>query len=121
MLRLTVLSLLVVNLAAGQATQSAIPAQTAKAESKWKAIWEPVPFNQDIELTAISCVGPDTCWVVGARSTILFTSDGGKSWQAQLGGDPEATDEDLAEIVFLDAQHGWVMTERNRIMGTTDG
>lgn len=122
MFRLTVLivlSLLVAPLAAGQATKSA-PAAKA-AEPKFKAIWEPVPFNQDIELTAISCVGPETCWVAGAKSTILFTSDGGSTWQAQLGGDPEATDEDLAEMVFLDAQHGWVKTVRHRIMATTDG
>jgi photosystem II stability/assembly factor-like uncharacterized protein len=122
LIELTVLSLLVVTLAAGQATKSVDPAKAAKkAEPKWKAIWEPVPFTQDIELSAISCTGPETCWVAGAKSTILFTTDGGTTWQAQLGGDPEAADEDLADVVFLDAQHGWVMTERNRIMGTTDG
>jgi photosystem II stability/assembly factor-like uncharacterized protein len=125
MLRLTeliVLSLLGIILAAGQTTKSATPAKAAKAaEPKWKAIWEPVPFNQDIELKAISCVSSETCWAAGAKSTILFTSDGGTTWQAQLGGDPEATEEDLAEMVFLDAQHGWAMTDRNRIMGTADG
>ena len=36
-------------------------------------------------------------------------------------GDPEATDEDLADIFFLDATHGWVVTERGRLMATTDG
>jgi photosystem II stability/assembly factor-like uncharacterized protein len=108
--------------AAGQATKAA-PSKSApaKAVPKFKAIWEPVPFNKDIELTAISCAGPETCWVAGDKSTILFTSDGGTTWQAQLGGDPEATDEDLAEIVFLDAQHGWAMTERYKLMATTDG
>ncbi len=96
-------------------------AATKAAQPKWKAIWEPIPFDKDIELKAISCVGPETCWVAGAKSTILFTSDGGKTWQAQLGGDPEATEEDLAEVFFMDGKHGWVMSDRNRIMGTTDG
>lgn len=105
---------------AGKAAKPKDPASSA-ATPKWKAIWEPVPFNKDIELRAIACVGPETCWAAGRKGTILFTSNGGKSWQAQLGGDPEATDEDLARIFFLDSRHGWVMTERNRVMGTTDG
>src|SRR6185436_13530111 len=91
------------------------------AESKFKAIWEPVPYNKDINLNAIACPGPETCWVVGDKSTILFTPDGGKTWQAQLGGDPEATDDDLSKVFFLDAKNGWAMTERGKILGTKDG
>lgn len=127
LIELAVLTLAVSSLAAGQATsvgaaRSAPVAQAAKApEPKFKAIWEPVPFNQDIELTAIACTGPETCWVAGAKSTILHTTDSGKTWKAQLGGDPEATDEDLADIVFLDDKHGWAMTERYTLMATTDG
>jgi photosystem II stability/assembly factor-like uncharacterized protein len=129
MLRLIALGtflLVFANLAVAQApkksaVKSAAPAKAAKAEPKFKAIWEPVPFNQDIGLNSIACTGPETCWVAGDKSTILFTTDGGTTWQAQLGGDPAATDEDLAHIVFLDAQHGWAMTDRNRIMGTSDG
>ncbi len=109
--------------ATGQATK-APPSKSAPAKAaapKFKAIWVPVPFNKDIELTAISCAGPETCWVAGDKSTILFTSDGGTTWQAQLGGDPEATDEDLAEIFFLDAKHGWAKTDRSKLLATTDG
>ncbi|HVT45389.1 MAG TPA: YCF48-related protein [Thermoanaerobaculia bacterium] len=103
---------------------TASPAETAPAPAEqpaMKAIWEPVPFSQDIELNAISCAGPETCWVAGDKSTILYTADGGKSWQVQLGGDPESTDEDLAGIFFLDAKHGWALTERSRLLATTDG
>ena len=109
--------------ASAQARKGAA-AKTAPAssvEQKFKAIWEPVPFTKDIDLKAIACVGPETCWIAGDKSTILYTTNGGKTWNVQLGGDPEATDEDLAEMYFLDATHGWVMTERNRIMATTDG
>src|SRR5262245_54803439 len=88
---------------------------------KFKAIWEPVPFSKDLNLNAIACVGPETCWVVGDKSTILFTADGGKSWQVQLGGDPEATDDPLKKVFFLDAKHGWAMTDRGKILGTKDG
>jgi photosystem II stability/assembly factor-like uncharacterized protein len=115
-LQLTIVFVAVAASASGQATKAA-----AAAAPKWKAIWEPIPFGQDIELTAISCAGPEACWAVGAKSTILYTSDGGTTWQAQLGGDPGATDEDLAELFVLDPQHAWVMSERHRVMGTADG
>ncbi|MBI4906771.1 MAG: hypothetical protein HY820_24290 [Acidobacteria bacterium] len=98
----------------------ATPAKAAVA-SKYKAIWEPVPFGKDIELKAIACVGPETCWVVGDKSTILHTTNGGKTWQAQLGGDPEATDDALTRVHFLDAKNGWAMTAGGKILGTRDG
>ncbi|HEV8145038.1 MAG TPA: YCF48-related protein [Bryobacteraceae bacterium] len=108
-----------------KAPAKSTPASTSAADkagaSKFKAIWEPVPFNKDIELNAIACVGPETCWVAGAKSTILATTDGGKSWNVQLGGDPESTDEALTRIFFLDAKHGWAMDNRGRILGTKDG
>ncbi len=104
--------------AAAQPTASA--AGTAGAP-KLKAIWEPVPFNKDIALNAIACVGPETCWVVGDKSTILLTTDGGKTWQVQLGGDPEASDDPLTEVFFLDAKNGWAITDRAKILGTRDG
>jgi photosystem II stability/assembly factor-like uncharacterized protein len=98
------------------------PAKPASAAAqKFKAIWEPVPFNKDLDLNAVACVGPETCWVVGNKSTILFTSDGGTTWQVQLGGDPQATDDDLSKVFFLDAKNGWAMTESGKIMGTRDG
>lgn len=94
----------------------------AAAPAKFKAIWEPVPFNRDINLRAIACVGPETCWAVGDKSTILFTADGGTKWQVQLGGDPQdTTDDELSDVFFLDATHGWAMTRRGKILGTTNG
>jgi photosystem II stability/assembly factor-like uncharacterized protein len=111
--------------AAGQApvrkAATAKPAAANESAPKFKAIWEPFPFNKDIDLNAIACVGPETCWVVGAKSTILFTSDGGKTWRVQLGGDPEASDDPLTKVFFLDAKNGWAMTDRGKILGTRDG
>ena len=88
---------------------------------KFKAIWEPVPFNKDIDLNAIACVGPETCWAVGGKSTILLTTDGGKTWQVQLGGDPEASDDALTWVFVLDAKNGWAMTPGGKMLGTRDG
>src|SRR5687767_4746099 len=101
------------------ATKAATPA--AETQPKFKAIWEPIPFGKDIRLNAISCTGPETCWAAGQKSTILHTKDGGKTWQAQLGGDPEATDEDLREIFFLNDKNGWAMGTRNKLLSTADG
>lgn len=89
--------------------------------AKLKAIWEPVPFNKDVNLNAIACVGPETCWVVGDKSTILFTIDGGKTWQVQLGGNPASAADALTTVFFLDARNGWAMTSRGKILGTKDG
>ena len=77
---------------AAQVPTAKPPAKTAggAAAPKLKAIWKPVPFNKDVNLNAVACVGPETCWAVGAKSTILFTTDGGTTWQVQLGGDPES-------------------------------
>ena len=80
-----------------------------------------MPFNKDIELHAIACVGPETCWVGGDKSTILLTTDGGKTWQVQLGGDPEASDDPLTKVFFMDAKNGWAITDRAKILGTRDG
>jgi photosystem II stability/assembly factor-like uncharacterized protein len=100
---------------------AADPPATSGTQPATKAIWERVSFGKDIGLKAITCSGPETCWVVGDKSTILHTSDGGKTWQVQLGGDPESTDDRLTRVFFLDSKHGWAMSERAKILGTTDG
>jgi photosystem II stability/assembly factor-like uncharacterized protein len=109
-------------IAAAQVPAPKPPAGSAAAAApKFKAIWEPVPFNKDVNLNAVACVGPETCWAVGGKSTILFTANGGTTWQVQLGGDPEATDADLSKVFFLDAKNGWAMTTSGKILGTRDG
>jgi photosystem II stability/assembly factor-like uncharacterized protein len=119
---IAVCGFIVMSAAAAQAPAASKPATAKPAQAaKFKAIWEPVPFNKDIALNAIACVGPETCWVVGDKSTILQTNNGGKQWQVQLGGDPESTDDDLNRVFFLDGKNGWAMTEGGKILGTRDG
>jgi photosystem II stability/assembly factor-like uncharacterized protein len=50
-----------------------------------------------------------------------MTATGGKTWQLQLGGDPEASDDPLTKVCFLDAKNGWAVTDRGKILGTRDG
>lgn len=97
-------------------------AQQKKApEPRYKAIWEPVNFNKDIDLNAIACVSAKECWTVGNKSTILHTASGGDQWEAQLGGDPAATDEDLVNVFALDARHIWALGERSKLLRSVDG
>ncbi len=103
------------------ASPAAAPRGAATTPPKLKAIWERVAFNKDIDLNAVTCTAAETCWVVGDKSTIFHTTDGGKTWQVQLGGDPGSTDPDLNKVFSLDAKHGWAMTSGGKILGTTDG
>jgi photosystem II stability/assembly factor-like uncharacterized protein len=83
------------------------PAKGAAAAQKMKAIWEPVNYSEDLQLTDVYFTSPEEGWVTGAAGTILHTSDGGKTWIAQLGGDPKASDRPIRELRFIDATHGF--------------
>lgn len=88
------------------------PAHTpvASAEQpKFKGIFEPVNYNQDLNLNDAFFVSDDEGWVSGEHGTILHTTDGGKTWTAQLGGDPQGTELGIIDLRFLDAQHGWAV------------
>ena len=73
-------------------------------------------------------VDPLHGWVIGGETTddyhtrkIYATTDGGVSWQVQaLPGDPAAFWPDFNQVVFVDAQHGWV-TGQNVLLRTTNG
>jgi photosystem II stability/assembly factor-like uncharacterized protein len=106
--------------AAGQGRQGGGPAAAAKP--KFKAIWERVAYTKDINLEAVACVAADECWAAGRKGTIVHTTDGGKTWEAQLGGDPDAiSEDDFFHLFFLDRTHGWAVTRRGKILGTTNG
>jgi photosystem II stability/assembly factor-like uncharacterized protein len=92
------------------------------AKSMFKAIWERVPYPKDVNLEAVACVSADECWAAGRKGSIVHTADGGKSWDAQLGGDPDAiSEDDFDHLVFLNRTHGWALSRRGKVVGTTDG
>ncbi len=74
--------------------------QAAKPASA-KGVWEPVSYTEDLELTDVAFVTPDVGWVSGDKGTILHTKDGGKTWDAQLGGDPAAADPEIERAPIL--------------------
>jgi photosystem II stability/assembly factor-like uncharacterized protein len=106
------------------------PAKPAKAATpsqipKLKAIWEPVNYGEDLELTDVYFASPLEGWVTGAAGTILHTSDGGKTWKAQLGGDPKAADRPISQLRFIDATHGFAAQSTgvgdHNLLRTSDG
>jgi len=76
-------------------------------EPKLKAIWEPANYTEDLDLTDVYFSSADTGWVTGEAGTILFTNDGGKTWKAQVGGDPKASDRPIIQLRFVDPTHGF--------------
>lgn len=57
--------------------------------------------------------------LVGSGGTILFTEDGGSSWnQAKLDGDPKTK---LASVFFVDQKTGWSVGREGKIYFTDNG
>ncbi len=90
------------------------------AQPKFKAIWEPVNYKEDLALRDVRFISKEEGWATGAAETILHTQDGGTNWTVQLGGDPHAQGEDIKYIFMKDAKHGWAQTW-NTLFRTTDG
>src|SRR3984893_15529635 len=56
------------------------------AQAKFKAIFEPVNYKEDLTLFDVFFVSKDEGWVSGAAGTILDTKDGGTGGTRGLGG-----------------------------------
>ncbi|MFH0813053.1 MAG: YCF48-related protein, partial [Pseudomonadota bacterium] len=65
----------------------------------------------------------DVCFVeshgyaVGYYGTILYSSDGGETWQSQESG----TKELLTAVAFVDVDYGWIVGSQGVILSTSDG
>src|ERR1700732_5603161 len=92
---------------AGTPAQKPTTAAQKALPPKFKAIWEPVNYKEDLVLFDVLFVSKDEGWVSGAAGTILHTKDGGNSWTAELGGDPQAQGEQLKHLFFTNVKHGW--------------
>ncbi len=102
----------------------AAPASSAQ-EQKYKGIWEPVNYAQDLRLSDVYFVTSEVGYVSGASGTILKTTDGGKNWKAQLGGDPQSQEGEIRSFRFIDRTHGWALqkdvNDSIKLLRTTDG
>ena len=101
------------------------PTTGAKAQPKYKGIWEPVNYTEDIGLNSVYFVSAQTGWVSGGNAgkgagVILNTQDGGTHWSVQWG-DPQGKEDAPIDFFFLDATHGWVRQGYDDLLHTTDG
>jgi len=98
------------------------PSVTSEKSSqpKFKAIWEPVNYKEDLTLFDVYFVSKEEGWATGAAGTILHTKDGGNNWTAELGGDPHAQGEELKHAFFENPTHGWVQAAIT-LFRSTDG
>ncbi len=97
-----------------------LAAQQPAAPPAFKGVWEPVSFSEDLDFSQVFFVTVDKGWVAGANGTIIHTKDGGATWTAQLGGDPQAAEGKVTLLRFLDETHGWAVKD-GRILRTVDG
>ena len=70
-------------------------------------------------LTRVFFLSETSGWAVGYDQTILFTSDGGDSWQLQYVG--EIDDQPLFDIWFADENHGFAVGAYALYLVTDDG
>lgn len=118
--------LLACSLAFGQVPAKKTPAKSAAeapgaSAARFKGIWEPAHVGEDIKLNSVYFVSAEVGWVAGDKGSIFHTRDGGKTWKAQLGGDPGSSADPVKDLQFLDEKTGWAVFGDGKLLRTTDG
>ena len=80
--------------------------------------WETRSLDEDLMLTSLQFISETVAFATGEFGTMLKTSDAGKTWDylEPLPGEfyPQASH-------FMDADRGWVVGLRGKILSTSDG
>lgn len=102
--------------------RAAATAASSAPEPKYKGIWEPVNYPDDVQLKDVYFVNDKVGWVAGKGQggIILHTADGGEHWDIQLG-DPNSNEESFDDLRFLDQTHGWAVQRGGKLVRTADG
>lgn len=99
-------------LSVAPATQSPLPPQSS-------ARWVVQSSGTSEDLLALCVVDDMTAYAVGKMSTIVKTTDGGRTWRP--AGWANGRNTDLTSVWFTDAFHGWVGTSDGTLFHTDDG
>lgn len=93
----------------------------ANAAQKYKGIWEPKNYPDDVHIEDVYFANEKVGWAAGrgAGGFLLHTTDGGEHWDLQLG-DPHSNTPEVNRLRFLDATHGWAM-QGGQLIRTMDG
>ena len=88
------------------------------------------PDRVTADLSAVVFSDPSHGFAVGARGTILATTDGGRTWAVQraceesspcLAGSGDLVVDDLAGVSFADSTYGYAVGARGTILATRNG
>ena len=79
--------------------------------------WRPRRIETNFNPLAITCDAHSRLWVIGSFSTILSSTDQGKSWNAP----PPGQDAILTAMQWVDAAHGFIAGEFGTLLVTHDG
>src|SRR6267378_1864549 len=94
-------------------------------QPRFKGIFEPISYPQDLAFTDVFFVNRDIGWAVGgtargAGGVALYTNDGGEHWSVNLG-DPQSNAAAYSDLRFFDARHGWMAQGNDQLLRTVDG
>jgi hypothetical protein len=103
------------------------PAPRAVRHAPLKAIFEPVYYPLDVDISDVFFVDDEIGWAAGHHPSaagdggfIIVTRDGGKTWALQFG-DRNAGTGAITRLFFVDATHGWAQQVDGTLLRTTDG
>ena len=100
---------------AGSRVAANISNKIAAGSSGRQWVWQN-PLPQGNTLQDFSFIDTNNGFAVGARGTILKTTDGGNNWEIIAG----ATEDDLYSVAFTDSNIGTVVGNFGAILRTTD-
>lgn len=75
------------------------------------------PYPTSNTLLAVKFVTSQKGWIAGEHGTILYTEDGGDTWEAQESG----TEADIKSLAFINEKQGWAAGNYGVIIHTEDG
>lgn len=75
------------------------------------------PYPTSESLSGVKFVSPQKGWIIGMEGTILYTEDGGNTWDIQESG----TNQYLTSLFFIDEKTGWIVGTKGTILYTEDG
>ncbi len=100
-----------------------------KETPRYKGIWEPINYKEDVQFTDVFFVNDKAGWASGSVSYgkggfILHTQDGGESWTVQLG-DLQSSEHAYRDLRFVDEKHGFAVQPSgvgdHKLLRTSDG
>ena len=101
---------------AGNRVSANTSSKIAAGSSSRQWVWQN-RLPQGNTLQDFSFIDTNNGFAVGARGTILKTTDGGNNWEIVAG----ATEDDLYSVSFTDPNTGTVVGNFGAILRTTDG